>query len=395
MMASGFNHKPLPQNSLRLVELSPELKDARPQLSIKAYTRDKAPDYVCMSYCWGSEPESESEFLFVNGHKFASRPNLFQLLLYLRHHCREYREWQYFWIDAICIDQSNVEEKTEQVSRMDETYRNAMTTAAWLGMPDGSEDKELPGRDHRTKLSSPAFVDKIIGSPYWSRIWIVQELILAREIILLFGHFRLPWKMVWSILQAWSTVGKSKWRHSAAANLVYLGIGASYTQKHGRALGELMRFLEHSEATDPRDRVFALLGLMEGEERKLLGTIFPDYTMSREKVIVVTMAYLKQIYAPRPFRWVVKPRQVWGPKVFGLDRQTWEAMWAETEGYETPHDLTNYSNVWNAKSIGKLLRPGQSAETFREQKAELKDIREQWFKVREDALRRLAKESKR
>ncbi|KAI1397678.1 hypothetical protein F4819DRAFT_490328 [Hypoxylon fuscum] len=108
--------------------------------------------------------------------------------------------------------------------------------------------------------------------------------------------------------------------------------------------------------------------------------------MSHEKVILVTMAYLKQIYAPRPFKWVFKPHQVWNHKVFGLEKETWQALWTETEGYETPHDLTNYVNVWNAKSIKKLLRPRKSVETFREQKTELKDQRDKWFEVRADAV---------
>ncbi|KAI1768399.1 HET-domain-containing protein [Hypoxylon sp. FL1150] len=395
-LISGFKHELLPQNSIRLITLSADLKDGRPDLSIKAYARAEAPDYICMSYCWGPGPESKC--IYLNHHQFPSRPNLSQLLLHMRHHCLAYPEWQYFWIDAICINQSDGEEKTEQVGRMDETYRNAITVAAWLGMPEESEDKEMHGRDHRFKLSSPAFVDEIVRSPYWSRMWIVQELILAKEIVLLYGHARLPWEMAWGILQAWSTLGKSRWRNSAAASLVQLGVGrvgASYIQKQGRALGELMRYLEHSEATDSRDRVFALLGLMEAEERRFISTIFPDYTMSHEKVMLVTMTYLKQIYAPRPFRWIFKPRQVWGPDVFGLDGQTWEAMWSETEAYRTPHDLTNYAYVWNAKAIGKLLIPGQSAKAFCEQKAELRKLRQQWLDARADALHRLARESKR
>ena len=88
------------------------------------------------------------------------------MLLHLRHHQCEYPEWRYFWIDAICIDQRNVAEKTEQVSRMEETYRNATTIAAWLGKPPDSQNKERTGRDHTSKLSSPSFVDEIISSPY-------------------------------------------------------------------------------------------------------------------------------------------------------------------------------------------------------------------------------------
>ncbi|KAI1385841.1 HET-domain-containing protein [Hypoxylon trugodes] len=392
-MASSYKYEPLPKNSIRFIELDPDLKDGKPQLKVLSCARDEAPEYISMSYCWGQDPESES--IFLDDLPFAVRPNLFQLLLHLRYHRREYTEWRYFWIDAICIDQSNTAEKTEQVSRMETTYRNASTIAAWLGVPPAERNQERTGRDHISELSSPSLVDEIFTSVYWSRMWIVQELILAKNIVLLYGHLRLPWKGMSGVLQAWSTFGKSRWRHSATINLVNMTVGAAYTQEHGRALGELMRYLEHSEATDPRDRVFALLGLVEGEEREVLGTIFPDYEMSHEKVMLVTMAYLKQIYAPRPFKWVVKPQQVWSEKVFGLDKETWEKMWSETEGYETPHDLTNYSSVWNAKGIGKLLKPGQAGETFRGQKEELKRQRRKWFELRVDALRKLASESSR
>ncbi|KAI1483668.1 HET-domain-containing protein [Daldinia eschscholtzii] len=392
-MASRFKYESLSGGSIRALLLKPELKDGRPQLSIKTYERQNVPEYVSISYCWGQQ--SESEFVYLDDQPFPVRPNLFQLLLHLRYHCRAYPEWRYFWIDAICIDQNNAQEKTEQVSQMENTYRNASMIAAWLGVPVGFEDTERIGRDHTSRLSSPAFVDEIIDSPYWSRMWIVQELILAKGIILLYGHFRLPWEGVRGVLHAWSTFGKSKWRHSAALNFVYMTSEASYTQKYGRALGELMRSLESSEATDSRDRVFALIGLMEGEERKLLGTIFPDYTMSHEKVMLITMAYLKQVYAPRPFKWVVKPQQVWNNRIFRLDLETWQALWLETEGYETPHDLTNYTNVWNTKSVSRLLKIGQAKETFREQKLELKDQRAKWFEARAEALQKLSKETKR
>ncbi|KAK6953291.1 hypothetical protein Daesc_005592 [Daldinia eschscholtzii] len=310
-MTSSFKYESLSRGSIRVLLLKPELKDGRPQLSIKTYERRNVPEYVSISYCWGQQ--SESEFVYLDDQPFPVRPNLFQLLLHLRHHCREYPEWRYFWVDAICIYQSNAQEKTEQVSQMENTYRNASMIAAWLGVPVGFEDTERIGRDHTSRLSSPAFVDEIIDS-------------------------------------------------------------------------ELMRSLESSEATDPRDRVFALIGLMEGKERKLLGTIFPDYTMSHEKAMLITMAYLKQVYTPRPFKWVVKPQQVWNNRIFRLDLETWQALWLETEGYETPHDLTNYTNFWNTKSVGRLLKIGQAKETFREQKLEVKDQRAKWFEARVEAL---------
>lgn len=61
--------------------------------------------------------------------------------------------------------------------------------------------------------------------------------------------------------------------------------------------------------------------------------VFPDYGMSHEKGALLAMAYIKQVCALRPFKRVVKPLSVWGHQLFGLDRETWEVLWTETEGY--------------------------------------------------------------
>ncbi|KAI1079067.1 HET-domain-containing protein [Whalleya microplaca] len=290
-MTHNYTYSHSLPNSIRLVELGSELKDGKPQLLVKACARDDAPKYVSIFYCWGQDVESE--LIYLNGQVFTS----------------------------------NAKEKTMQVSRIEQTYLTSTTVAAWLGRPDESENIERGGKDHTYKLSSPDF-----------------ELILAENIILLYGNIRLPWNGVVGPLQAWSTLGKSKWRHNATMDLIHIGY----------ALGELIRNLEHSGSTDPRGRILALLGLVDNEERNGLGAIFPDYTMSHEKVILITMAYLNQVYASCPFRWAIKPRQVWNHRVFRLD-ETWQALWAETEGYKTPHDLTNYTSIWEKKSISRLL----------------------------------------
>ncbi|KAI3318503.1 HET-domain-containing protein [Xylariaceae sp. AK1471] len=378
-----FAHEALRSNDIRLIDLGQLNADGRPQLTLKSFARADAPEYVSISYCWGQE--DDCDFIYLNGATFATRPNLNQLLLSLRDHCPEYPEWRLFWIDAICIDQNNANEKTEQVRRMDETYKDAVATVVWLGTRETPSDKPVAGRDHTSKLASPSLVDEIFSRPYWSRIWIIQELLLAKDIIPLYGHLRFTWRGLTGSLQPWAVFGKSKWRHSALTRLILMVGGVTYSPRNGGVLGELMRSLAHSECSDPRDRVFALLSLVAHEERALLGSVFPDYNMSHEK----------QIYAPRPFKWMVKPEQVWNPAVFGLDRETWQALWRETEGYEILHDLTNFAKVWNPTSVGRLLRLDKAAETLQQQKAKLKQHRDKWFRIREDALRRLAHDSKR
>ncbi|KAI0165111.1 HET-domain-containing protein [Hypoxylon sp. FL1284] len=391
---------------------------------MKAYARDEAPYYVAISYCWGLD--SETDFVYVNDRHLPSRPNVFRLLLHLRFHYRECPEWRYFWIDAICIDQHTDEEKTAQVRRIDLTFRKAMTTAAWIGMPDDPENNEMRETDNGHKLSGLTLDDKIIGSSFWSRVWIVQELILSKDVVLLYGRSRRRWTWGWKIRQAFYRVWSLDGRYNAFANMGLLGFGARNIRNRGRNLGELMNFLERSEATDARDRVFALLGLVEPDERRLLGTVFPDYTMSHEKVMLITMAYLREFYAWRYWAWVlttlhseratkrwkllkpiikspfrplalqsaVKPQwlldsdifgsKVLRPRIFGLDRQTGEVLWSETKGYDARHSLV-FSSVfhlggwWESRDAWQLRL----------------ERRQQWFEARADALRRLANESTR
>jgi len=393
-----FVHDALGSDDIRLVELAQTHPDRRPPLSLTPFPRSSAPEHFAVSYYWGQDVEGD--FIHLNGTTLATRPSLHQLLLGLRKHCSGYPRWQYFWIEAICIDQSNGKEKSIQVRRMDETYRNAAATVVWLGAREhaaNDDDKPVAGRNanHTAKLVSSSLVDEIFSRPYWSCIWIIQELVLAKDIVLLYGNLHFTWRGLTPPLQPRIIFGKSKWRHSALARLMLMVGGITHSRKNGGALGELMRSLAHSECADPRNRVFALLSLVEPEERALLGTIFPDYTMSHEKVMLVTMTYLKQIYAPPPFMWVFKPEQVWRPEVFGPDRKTWQTLWKETEGHETPHDLSNYAKVWNLKSLGKLLRLDTATATLKQQKTELRGHRRDWYSIREDALRKLARDSQR
>jgi hypothetical protein len=90
--------------------------------SLLRVPRDNAPRYTAVSYAWGNE--SPSEAINVDGQPFRVRPNLWSCLYYLGIASR-HADWDYLWVDAICIDQENDAERNVQVSHMDQTYGNA------------------------------------------------------------------------------------------------------------------------------------------------------------------------------------------------------------------------------------------------------------------------------
>jgi hypothetical protein len=125
-----FKHKPLNhyQPTMRLVTVSPDLStEGYIQCSIHHTTTNA--HYSCLSYTWG-EPEPK-QLLLINGRKFHVRKNLFDFLETIRGHSRSRRTK--YWIDALCIDQSNKAERNHQVGQMGMIYSKATRVVAWLG----------------------------------------------------------------------------------------------------------------------------------------------------------------------------------------------------------------------------------------------------------------------
>jgi Heterokaryon incompatibility protein (HET) len=117
----------------------------------------------------------------------------------------------YFWIDAICIDQINVHERNHQVSLMSRIFSSAAFVLAWLGpsfehvdtLFHGAFRIPLESANSGTQLfpglkieELKAALSSFLGRKYWSRSWIVQEVIFARGILLLCGQHTLPWELV-------------------------------------------------------------------------------------------------------------------------------------------------------------------------------------------------------
>jgi hypothetical protein len=105
--------------------------------SLEIVNLDKKSDYIAASYEWG-EIEPEVDFV-VDGRPFLVWHNLWLLLSEVKNRInrgamsRKVR----IWIDAICIDQRDQEERNQQVSVMGQIYKSATWVLAWLGLPEG------------------------------------------------------------------------------------------------------------------------------------------------------------------------------------------------------------------------------------------------------------------
>ncbi|KAK4442713.1 hypothetical protein QBC34DRAFT_281852, partial [Podospora aff. communis PSN243] len=119
--------------------------------------------------------------------------------------------------------------------------------------------------------------------PYWSRVWIIQELCVAREILLVCGDQTAPWSVLRaqladfrkeSLLDGGPSYSIEDFGQFVPYNLVSLM--ERYREKEV-GLGSLLSFTSQAQATDPRDRVYSLLGLVTDGSAD---DIVPNYTLS-------------------------------------------------------------------------------------------------------------------
>lgn len=297
-------------NELRLLQPL-AVNDGILRFKTQRVQRATATPYTAVSYTWGGQ--DASEVIYLNNRRFHVRPNLWSCLYYLACAARN-AAWEYLWVDAICIDQTNAAERNSQVRLMDQTYRDAVCVSVWLGFVTLPEEimSYLPTNIPTKTLESDGFnwTDSIVdlsNRPYWSRVWVIQEFLLGRSVELYCSNNRIDWLEFQSILShkagieqfydANGDVPQGDRMIALAASSLVMG---RHVDKHPEILQPLCDLLidhHRSECKDPRDKVFALLGLITPDERKMLSTFFPDYSMTEDHVLIITLAHLTQFPA--------------------------------------------------------------------------------------------------
>ena len=221
---AGLYHPIEPSQGFRILLLQPA-----PELSadIKCnliYVEFKDhPDYEALSYVWGDRSERGS--VTLDGRDVHVTPNLESALRYLR----KTDSPRYLWVDALSIDQRNLDERSEHVQHMDEIYRCCTTDLLWFGpdaslMDDAVEALRRDGgslmkmnEESRAKWkvlkltgettdylravpeiweTKPVIEKFFRHAPVWNRVWIVQEVAFAPQVLLVAGHSTLPWEEV-------------------------------------------------------------------------------------------------------------------------------------------------------------------------------------------------------
>jgi hypothetical protein len=160
LITSGFKYEPLNQEAseIRLLTLLPGEAVAPIQCMLRVVPLQHAPRYEALSYNWGDL--SNMETITVDHQEFKVTRNLETGLRRLRHSDRP----RVLWVDAICINQNDITEKSIQVPLMGKLYTEASSVVVWLG--GATERMETAGMlATRRDLFGPVHDLKTTSSP--------------------------------------------------------------------------------------------------------------------------------------------------------------------------------------------------------------------------------------
>ncbi|KAF7515642.1 hypothetical protein G7054_g14475 [Neopestalotiopsis clavispora] len=326
-----YTYKPLGSEQIRLIRLHPGQLDDPIHCSLVTDSTSDPSSYEALSYEWGKPYPTHHVFLsdeeagcsFTVPRAALVTPNLHDALKSNRRPDRPL----VLWIDAICINQQDDEEKSDQIKLMNRVFGNADRVLVWLGNETTSTawaissirgilrlntsfsaNPDSPGDTEALALALCIAWTQFARSSYFRRAWVIQEIALARRATFIRGSSQLDvtdFQMILEIILPYLSshrdmalkVSKSDTsfqnldleplRHAAD----FLRLASDSTDHSSDGLGivgrrhslfQLITQTSNSQATDPRDKVFALLTM--ANQDSVLSPISANYKLSLPQV---------------------------------------------------------------------------------------------------------------
>ncbi|KAI5867932.1 heterokaryon incompatibility protein-domain-containing protein [Durotheca rogersii] len=279
---------------IRVLHLEPASRiedELRGTLTVAALDDDDA-SFEALSYTWGGSQENHS--IRLNGETRPVTDNLHYALRRLRNRRAE----RTVWIDALCINQDDSDEKGLQVAMMGEIYSRAARVLVWVGESEKAEPAE-PGVRGSVKVKywklyrqpNPVlfarqvrhFIDAIRNTTphWWERAWVVQEAACARRLAVMFGPCEMRWywfhMLLYGIWEDCIYEDEATKRAVSKADDAVVRIRSirnRHQKKEEQPITSLLWNARQSQATVAHDKIYSLLAMMPASEA---GFLRPDY----------------------------------------------------------------------------------------------------------------------
>lgn len=279
------------------------------------------PQYEALSYYWG--PPDEQRPIVIAGTMLLVAKNLHSFLVAL---CR-CRQNLPIWADSICINQVDVQERSWQVAMMGDIYSQATRVKAWIGDADADSNYALdyvkyfrrgslePNEQYRALQERAQQAFRVVAAcPYWERMWVIQEIALASELLVLSGSRCVSWYDFCAVMEQVFVKQGLSYEEREDSGKTQIKSTSSMPDSHTHNLARIKRleavrrtgrvlpllqlaanFVDHS-STDPRDKIYSLLGIVEQKADHMLPV---DYKKSVIDVFFDTMYFTMETMLPR------------------------------------------------------------------------------------------------
>ncbi|KAL8995136.1 MAG: hypothetical protein Q9169_005079 [Polycauliona sp. 2 TL-2023] len=315
---------------IRLLTLLPDNFDAPIHISVQntILSESEVPEFEALSYAWGdaldragilvearapkrSELERPDDIDSTPRSTLSITNNLFDALK----HLRLKDQTRVFWIDAICVDQMNLEERGNQVLRMPDIFSSAKAVAVWLG-PEGDDSSNAMevircigsritldwGLPSMASVSESDFdpyaeeeynaveptpkerlsIDKLLGRAWFERLWVVQEIYLGgKNAHVVCGFVKISYQDFSNGAYYLIRWHEPKDPHSVRLWARIEDLLVLSNRRGPSRLESVLDQTRQNQCSDQRDRIFAVLSLVPEYERL---EIRPNYTVSVTEV---------------------------------------------------------------------------------------------------------------
>ncbi|KAH6677731.1 heterokaryon incompatibility protein-domain-containing protein [Halenospora varia] len=319
-----YQYKPLLEHSgFRLVEIS-QGDEAMITCRISHESLTEPPSYVAISYAWGDPRPTRKiivndSVVFVAASIHGALRVLREEALYDTQKLGQQAKPLRVWADALCINQQNEDERAHQVRLMTDIYSKAKSVAVYLGKEDNdstlaihllSQFKEAKPLDvsRLTEYSISQGIAAIVGlfeRDYWRRLWVVQEISNAKFINVYCGTLVCRWDLFTQAPQIFGRIKDDLERFFPASRrngsrraislnqfsysqvLIHQGPG-SLSNLSEKPLLEVLRACRSKLASDAKDKVFGVLGVLHQVRQEFL----VDYKCSVKDVYTNVVKYI-------------------------------------------------------------------------------------------------------
>lgn len=293
-------YRPLaPPHTFRLLILDPGQVSDPVSIRLQVVERATVPTYDAISYVWGDPKHKVT--IACDGRPFEITFNLFWALVRIRSVAHP----RVLWADAICINQSDLQERSSEVTFMGSLYSNA--SKVYICMGDAEDGKEFQvqtvvndaktldlGRQspvvlpsHHPLRNDPRWyaLATLTEKPWFTRAWVIQEAALAKEPIVLYGRADFGYRDLVVILR-W--LNASSWAIKFGLSSLFIHLDWADWRLNGHHPAyEFVDLLSHAallSCSDPRDKVYAFLGHPLAYTLIHNNLVKPDYQKSTAQV---------------------------------------------------------------------------------------------------------------